>query len=138
MKAGVVHFCLQLYNSSPSTLGHKLINIVHVYNILIYCHISANIVKGETNSSFTVSCFKQNTKTAVNYTLVVVILTSELYTVLPSIELFSFVQNGFTPLHIACKKNHMRSMDLLLKHSASLEAVTEVRQCDHQTAGSEN
>uniref|UniRef100_A0A8C2B6Z2 Ankyrin 1, erythrocytic b n=1 Tax=Cyprinus carpio TaxID=7962 RepID=A0A8C2B6Z2_CYPCA len=30
--------------------------------------------------------------------------------------------NGFTPLHIACKKNHMRSMDLLLKHSASLEA----------------
>lgn len=36
-------------------------------------------------------------------------------------------QNGFTPLHIACKKNHMRSMDLLLKHSASLEAVTEVR-----------
>ena len=36
-------------------------------------------------------------------------------------------QNGFTPLHIACKKNHMRVMDLLLKHSASLEAVTEVR-----------
>ena len=35
-------------------------------------------------------------------------------------------QNGFTPLHIACKKNHMRVMDLLLKHSASLEAVTEV------------
>uniref|UniRef100_A0A3Q2YF41 Uncharacterized protein n=1 Tax=Hippocampus comes TaxID=109280 RepID=A0A3Q2YF41_HIPCM len=32
------------------------------------------------------------------------------------------LQNGFTPLHIACKKNHMRSMDLLLKHSASLEA----------------
>lgn len=37
-------------------------------------------------------------------------------------------QNGFTPLHIACKKNHMRVMDLLLKHSASLEAVTEVRK----------
>lgn len=37
-----------------------------------------------------------------------------------------FFQNGFTPLHIACKKNHMRVMDLLLKHSASLEAVTEV------------
>uniref|UniRef100_A0AAR2JJW1 Ankyrin 1, erythrocytic b n=1 Tax=Pygocentrus nattereri TaxID=42514 RepID=A0AAR2JJW1_PYGNA len=35
------------------------------------------------------------------------------------------ILNGFTPLHIACKKNHMRSMDLLLKHSASLEAVTE-------------
>lgn len=39
-----------------------------------------------------------------------------------------FLQNGFTPLHIACKKNHMRVMDLLLKHSASLEAVTEVRE----------
>lgn len=39
-----------------------------------------------------------------------------------------FQQNGFTPLHIACKKNHMRVMDLLLKHSASLEAVTEVRE----------
>lgn len=37
-----------------------------------------------------------------------------------------FFQNGFTPLHIACKKNHLRVMDLLLKHSASLEAVTEV------------
>lgn len=51
----------------------------------------------------------------------------------PSCQLFPLCfQNGFTPLHIACKKNHMRSMDLLLKHSASLEAVTEVRQCDHQ------
>lgn len=39
-------------------------------------------------------------------------------------------QNGFTPLHIACKKNHMRVMDHLLKHSASLEAVTEVREID--------
>lgn len=40
--------------------------------------------------------------------------------------LMFYFQNGFTPLHIACKKNHMRVMDLLLKHSASLEAVTEV------------
>lgn len=39
-----------------------------------------------------------------------------------------FLQNGFTPLHIACKKNHVRVMDLLLKHAASLEAVTEVRE----------
>uniref|UniRef100_A0A4W5NR94 Ankyrin 1 n=1 Tax=Hucho hucho TaxID=62062 RepID=A0A4W5NR94_9TELE len=38
--------------------------------------------------------------------------------------------NGFTPLHIACKKNHMRVMDHLLKHSASLEAVTEVREIE--------
>lgn len=55
---------------------------------------------------------------------------------------FVFSQNGFTPLHIACKKNHMRVMDLLLKHSASLEAVTEVtirggntfdENCDHSS-----
>lgn len=51
----------------------------------------------------------------------------------PSCDLFPLCfQNGFTPLHIACKKNHMRSMDLLLKHSASLEAVTEVSPCDHK------
>lgn len=37
-----------------------------------------------------------------------------------------FLQNGFTPLHIACKKNHKRVIDHLLKHSASIEAVTEV------------
>lgn len=42
------------------------------------------------------------------------------------------LQNGFTPLHIACKKNHMRVMDLLLKHSASLEAVTEVKQQENK------
>lgn len=41
-------------------------------------------------------------------------------------------QNGFTPLHIACKKNHMRVMDLLLKHSASLEAVTEVMNANRK------
>lgn len=45
-----------------------------------------------------------------------------------------FPQNGFTPLHIACKKNHMRVMDLLLKHSASLEAVTEVNIRDKNLA----
>uniref|UniRef100_A0A672QNZ7 Ankyrin 3 n=1 Tax=Sinocyclocheilus grahami TaxID=75366 RepID=A0A672QNZ7_SINGR len=33
--------------------------------------------------------------------------------------------NGFTPLHIACKKNRMKVMELLLKHGASLQAVTE-------------
>lgn len=36
------------------------------------------------------------------------------------------VQNGFTPLHIACKKNRAKVMELLLKHGASLQAVTEV------------
>lgn len=44
-------------------------------------------------------------------------------------ELFilsSRVQNGFTPLHIACKKNRVKVMELLLKHGASIQAVTEV------------
>jgi ankyrin repeat protein len=36
------------------------------------------------------------------------------------------VQNGFTPLHIACKKNRVKVMELLLKHGASIQAVTEV------------
>lgn len=40
----------------------------------------------------------------------------------PSVHL----QNGFTPLHIACKKNHIRVMELLLKTGASIDAVTEV------------
>lgn len=40
----------------------------------------------------------------------------------PSLHL----QNGFTPLHIACKKNHIRVMELLLKTGASIDAVTEV------------
>uniref|UniRef100_A0A672KS70 Ankyrin 3 n=1 Tax=Sinocyclocheilus grahami TaxID=75366 RepID=A0A672KS70_SINGR len=33
--------------------------------------------------------------------------------------------NGFTPLHIACKKNRIKVMELLLKHGASIQAVTE-------------
>lgn len=43
------------------------------------------------------------------------------------IDFFSVcVQNGFTPLHIACKKNRVKVMELLLKHGASIQAVTEV------------
>lgn len=38
----------------------------------------------------------------------------------------SHLQNGFTPLHIACKKNRIKVMELLLKHGASIQAVTEV------------
>lgn len=38
-----------------------------------------------------------------------------------------FAQNGFTPLHIACKKNRVKVMELLLKHGASIQAVTEVQ-----------
>lgn len=37
--------------------------------------------------------------------------------------------NGFTPLHIACKKNRIKVVELLLKHKASIEATTEVRNC---------
>jgi hypothetical protein len=41
------------------------------------------------------------------------------------------LQNGFTPLHIACKKNRIKVMELLLKHGASIQAVTEVRRWDY-------
>lgn len=41
--------------------------------------------------------------------------------------ILSHLQNGFTPLHIACKKNRIKVMELLLKHGASIQAVTEVR-----------
>jgi ankyrin len=34
--------------------------------------------------------------------------------------------NGFTPLHIACKKNRLKVVELLLKYGASIEATTEV------------
>lgn len=37
--------------------------------------------------------------------------------------------NGFTPLHIACKKNRIKVVELLLKHGASIEATTEVTTC---------
>jgi len=45
-----------------------------------------------------------------------------------SMCLCSHQQNGFTPLHIACKKNRVKVMELLLKHGASMQAVTEVRE----------
>ncbi|EHB16997.1 Ankyrin-1, partial [Heterocephalus glaber] len=47
------------------------------------------------------------------------------YVTLKSVSLRVGLQNGFTPLHIACKKNHIRVMELLLKTGASIEAVTE-------------
>ncbi|NXU03706.1 ANK2 protein, partial [Buphagus erythrorhynchus] len=34
-------------------------------------------------------------------------------------------QNGFTPLHIACKKNRIKVMELLVKYGASIQAITE-------------
>lgn len=33
--------------------------------------------------------------------------------------------NGFTPLHIACKKNRIKVVELLLKYHAAIEATTE-------------
>jgi len=39
------------------------------------------------------------------------------------------LQNGFTPLHVACKKNRIAVVELLLKYGASIEATTEV--CKH-------
>lgn len=40
---------------------------------------------------------------------------------------FVLYQNGFTPLHIACKKNRVKVMELLVKYGASIQAITEVR-----------
>lgn len=50
----------------------------------------------------------------------------------------SLYQNGFTPLHIACKKNRVKVMELLVKYGASIQAITEVRHfgnsiCKHST-----
>ena len=36
------------------------------------------------------------------------------------------LQNGFTPLHIAAKKNRIKIVELLLKYGSSVEATTEV------------
>ena len=40
--------------------------------------------------------------------------------------------NGFTPLHIACKKNRIEVVELLLKYGASIEATTEVRERERE------
>lgn len=45
-----------------------------------------------------------------------------------SLCLFMLFQNGFTPLHIACKKNRVKVMELLVKYGASIQAITEVRR----------
>ena len=38
-----------------------------------------------------------------------------------------YFQNGFTSLHVACKKNRYEVVELLLSHKANKEALTEVR-----------
>jgi len=42
--------------------------------------------------------------------------------------------NGFTPLHIACKKNRIKVVELLLKYGASIEATTEVSTTTYHSA----
>ena len=43
------------------------------------------------------------------------------------------IQNGFSPLHVACNKEHADVVELLLSNGADKEALTEVRRivdCD--------
>ncbi len=40
--------------------------------------------------------------------------------------LFVYVQNGFTPLHLACQEGHTTIVSLLLKSGADHRAVTKV------------
>jgi len=35
-------------------------------------------------------------------------------------------QNGFTPLHVACKKNRIAVIELLLRYGANVHCTTEV------------
>ena len=44
---------------------------------------------------------------------------------------FVDVQNGFTSLHVACKKNRIPIIELLLRYGATLEATTEVMLTFH-------
>jgi len=41
-------------------------------------------------------------------------------------ELSFVLQNGFTPLHVACKKNRIKVIELLLRYGALIESTTEV------------
>jgi len=41
---------------------------------------------------------------------------------------FFFFQNGFTPLHVACKKNREQVIQLLLKFGANVHSANEVSQ----------
>lgn len=40
--------------------------------------------------------------------------------------LISVLQNGFTALHVACKKNRIKVIELLLRYGALIESTTEV------------
>lgn len=40
--------------------------------------------------------------------------------------IFLFRQNGFTPLHVACKKNRTKIIELLLRYGGVIDSTTEV------------
>jgi len=39
------------------------------------------------------------------------------------------LQNGMTPLHVACRRNNMKVVQLLLKHGVPINITTSVSVC---------
>jgi len=39
------------------------------------------------------------------------------------------LQNGMTPLHVACRRNNMKVVQLLLKHGVPINITTRVSVC---------
>lgn len=101
------------------TLEHSL---VYYWN----WYIQAGFTLSESSSNFFVvvsDCSESVARVFVNYFFMSKLL--QLFTLL------LLLQNGFTPLHIACKKNRIKVVELLLKYGAMIEATTEVSAFQH-------
>ncbi len=54
------------------------------------------------------------------------VTSTHTFTILDKMLLFTFMQDGFTPLHIACQFGKTEIVGLLLQNGASLHALTKV------------